>query len=133
MLPIRSVALIEQAYLPGLPIESLENPAYSRTFKGVPIRLRPDHPGASDCACHKAIACWHRGEQGDMASMYIDESNRLAIVGPVPWLRPHGVRASTDLIVIGRAIVLRIGRKVSISQIQGELADQDLPPCLLHR
>jgi hypothetical protein len=29
--------------------------------------------------------------------------------------------------------MLRIGRKVPISQIEGELADMDLPPRLLHR
>ncbi|MBA2393120.1 MAG: hypothetical protein H0V70_10290 [Ktedonobacteraceae bacterium] len=133
MLPIRPTGLIEQTDLPGLPVEGFEEPVRGIAFKGVAIRLRPDHPGPGDRACHEAIARRHRGEQGDVARLHIDEPDRLAILGPGARLRPHGVRAPTDLIVIRHAMMLPIGRKVPIPQIEGELADLDLPPCLLHR
>ncbi|MGZ3584846.1 MAG: hypothetical protein ACXVCT_19060 [Ktedonobacterales bacterium] len=38
----------------------------------------------------------------------------------------------TSLIVICDAVMLRIGREVAITEIEGELADVDLSPRLRH-
>ena len=68
-----------------------------------------------------------------MASSHAYKPNRLDILG---WVRgsAHGERLSTDLSIIRNAVKLRAGgRKVAITQIEGELADVDLSPRLLHR
>ncbi len=133
MLPGRRGTLIKLANLAGLPIERFEGPVRGRVCQDISRHLQPDHPGSGDRAGDEAGACRHGGEQSDVAAMQIDQPDRLALLGPTVSLRLRGVRGPTELIVIRHPVVLRVGLKVPIPQVQGELADLNLPPCLLHR